>query len=138
MSSEDSIKFHTPLPGLAIPSNEASGIISDFLVRFRKTTPAQTPSNIPTACVLQGRKYLDVLIPPKLVEKHEILFYVDSTFLLHKTCPSEVLRYLAVREIWEEYDMCLFDKGLEWCIGITHNNHTIISDANGIFGLNPD
>ena len=134
MLSDSSTKFDTPLPGRPVASDVAERVISDFLLRFRKTAASQSPSNIPTACVLRGRKFRDLLIPPKLLEKHQILFFLESASILNVVDPSAVVHYFEERKPWEDYDICLFDESLEWCIGITHNGDTIITDAEGVLG----
>ena len=48
--------------------------------------------------------------------------------LLRIATPLEVLDYLKNKEPWEDYDICLFDDSLEWCVGITHNDEIFVTD----------
>ena len=130
MDPEDIQKFDTPLPGELVERIKAEKIINDFRERFRKADPSQTPSNLPIACVLRGSKDKDILQSPKLLGKHQILFFLESASLLYSTKPQAVLDYLSKRQPWEDYDLCVFDESLEWCIGITHNDDIIVSDPN--------
>jgi len=97
-----------------------------FLARFRTVSPAAVASNIPTACVLKGRRTPDYLNSRYFLTRKSVFFYLDSQEGLHQTEPAEVLQYLSTREPWENYDICLFDETLEWCVGITHDNYVIV------------
>ena len=126
-------RFDTPLPGQIMTGMEAEKIIKGFLHRFRKVDSARVPSNLPTACILQGRKLKDISNIPNLLRKPRIFFYLDpAPCFLYLTEPESVLNYLAKRQPWEDYDICLFDESLEWCIGITHNDDIIVSDTKGV------
>jgi hypothetical protein len=120
-------RFDTPLPGELVPENEAAKLIDRFLLRFRTTDPAEVPSNIPTACVLDGAIDEQVLGSTAFKKLDQIFLFVEGAGLVCKTTPDEIIDYLSLREPWEVYDLCLFDNDLEWCIGLTHNEQVIVA-----------
>ena len=135
MAPEELPKFDTPLPGQIIAGTAAEKVVSDFLRRFRKGDPRRVPSNLPTACVVEGHKDKNILKSPNFLAKQRVFFFLDpDPPLLYSADPSSVLKYLAIRQPWEDYDICLFDESLDWCIGITHNDDVIVSDVKGVLG----
>lgn len=131
MSQKELTHFDTPLPGQLVESTTAEKIVADFRQRFRIADSARIPSNVPTACLLQGDKATNVFQSQKFLEKDRIFFYLESASLLYLAEPQTILHYLAGRQPWEDYDICLFDESLEWCVGITHNDDVIVSDTKG-------
>lgn len=126
--NEFPLQFETQLPGDEVPQQEASQLVEKFIKRFRKCKVPETPSNVPTACVLDGRKDRDYLVKPAFQRRNSVLFYLESGRVLRRTTPAEAANYFAVREPWEDYDVCLFDESLEWCVGVTHNDDVIVID----------
>jgi|ERR1035438_1921805 hypothetical protein len=126
--NEPALHFETPLPGDEVPKQQASLLVEAFIARFRLCKPSQTPSNVPTACVLQGRKDREYLGKPRFLNRKSVLFYLESAHCLRRTTPIEAADYFSAREPWEDYDVCLFDESLEWCVGITHNDDVIVID----------
>lgn len=126
--SESTLKFETPLPGDEVPQQEASQLIERFIKQFRKCKAPETPSNIPTACMLNGRKDREYLALPRFQNRKCILFYLESAHLLRRTSPAAAANYFSLRAPWEDYDICLFDESMEWCVGVTHNNDVSVID----------
>lgn len=120
-------EYDTPLPGGTVSDGEAAAIKKAFLAKFRGVDHARVPSNIPTACVLQGHDNPAYLKESRFLNRKSIFFYTDGGGL-RRSNPVEVLHYLEVREPWESYDICLFDETLSWCVGITHNDSIIVVD----------
>ncbi|MDB6034853.1 MAG: hypothetical protein JWM16_5191 [Verrucomicrobiales bacterium] len=133
MNSQEPPQFDTTLPGQVVRGCEADKITEEFLRRFRNADPAKIPSNVPTACMLQGRKGGGIFQSPKFLGKKRVFFFLESASLLHSADPQAVVNYLAQREPWEDYDICLFDESYEWCVGLTHNDDIIVSDPKEVF-----
>ena len=88
---------------------------------FRKTDPAKVPSNIPTACVLDGMLDAQVLTSREFKQRSKVYVFVEGAGIVFVAKPQEIIKYLSARQPWEDYDICLFDENMEWCIGLTHN-----------------
>lgn len=124
--SETTDDFHTPLPGKEVFGEEVNLLRKAFLAKFRVFGAGKVPNNLPTACVLNGRRFPNYLNSPYFLTRKSVFFYLDGQSSLWETTPAQVLHYLSIREPWEDYDICLFDDTLEWCVGITHNNYVIV------------
>jgi len=126
--SEPTPQFATPLPGDKVPKQEASLLTKKFKDKFRKYTESEIPNNVPTACLLMGRKDHAYLDNPRFLKHKNILFYLEAACILHRASPMVIAHYFLIREPWENYDVCLFDESFGWCVGITHNDDVIIAD----------
>jgi hypothetical protein len=127
--NEPTPQFETQLPGDQVPQQQAKLLVKAFIEKFRTCEPAVTPSNIPTACVLQGRIDHEFLSDSRFLARKEILFYLESADCLRRTTPTSAAHYFSTREPWEDYDVCLFDESLEWCVGVTHNDDIIVIEC---------
>lgn len=125
-------QFETPLPGLVVPDGIASGLLDAFIEKFRGIIPPEVPANLPTACVLKGRKDPDYLRRAPFVSRTIVLVWFETAKRLHQATPDEILKYLADKQPWEDYDICLFDETLHWCVGLTHNNDVIVVERADI------
>lgn len=120
-----------PEPGDEISSEKAKLIIADFLTKFRSKN-VNIPSNLPAACQLRGIKDIDVLKASNFLNLNKVFYYFDSSNQLFEASPKEVSEYYNSRQPWEDYDFCIFDSEMRWCIGITHNDDVILVDPEGV------
>ena len=127
--NKESENFDTPLPGVIVSEIEAAKLIIRLLLRFRKTDPAKVSSNIPTACVLDGMLDDQVLTRRKFKERLKVYVFVEGAGIVFVATPQEIINYLSARQPWEDYDICLFDENMEWCIGLTHNGQVIVAGS---------
>ena len=98
---------------------------------FRKQEIGVTPSNLPTACTLDGRKCdLAVFEESFLKQSQQAYVYFENTSELYKATPAQLVAYLSKKEPWEDYDICIFDSGMKWCIGVTHNDDIVLSEKS--------
>ena len=123
---------NTKEPGEEILGNEAEQVILKFLNKFRKKD-VNIPSNLPTACQLDGLKNNNILESSKFLNIDKVFYYFDSSKQLFKASTKEITDYVKKRQPWEDYDFCIFDLEVKWCIGITHNDDVILVDPEGVF-----
>ncbi|WP_028314852.1 hypothetical protein [Desulfatibacillum aliphaticivorans] len=124
----------TKEPGIEISSQEAKPIVEAFLAKF-KSKDVNIPSNLPTACQLKGIKDIDVLRSSKFLNLNKIYYYFDFSNQLFETLPKEILEFYDSLQPWEDYDFCIFDSGMKWCIGVTHNDDVILVDPERILNF---
>ena len=122
---------YTPEPGDEIKADKAKGIIKKFLDKYRKDD-VNIPSNLPTACQLNGIKKAEVLKSSKFLNYNKVFYYFDSSDSTFEAYPNDIFEYYCRRLPWEDYDFCIFDFEMKWCIGITHNDDVILEDPEGI------
>jgi hypothetical protein len=122
---------NTPEPGVEIEAEKAQPIISEFLDKFREKD-VSIPSNLPTSCQLEGKKNNDILSSLKFLNYDKVFYYFDASNQLFEASPNELSEYFNKRQPWEDYDFCIFDPEMKWCIGITHNDDVILLDPEGV------
>lgn len=122
---------NTPDPGRPVPETDAKPIIETFLKKFRESN-IKVPSNLPTSCTLKGLKGEKVFRSRKFLQYGHVYLYFDYTSQLLKTTPEEAVEYYKKKQPWEDYDFCIFDSELKWCIGVTHNGDVILVDNENL------
>ena len=63
------------------------------------------------------KRHLEAIVSPVF-----ILFEYDDD--LRVVRPQEVIAFVAALQPWEDYDFCVFDAELNWCLALTHNGDT--------------
>jgi len=81
--NDQEAQFDTPLPGTVVPDAIASGLLKAFIAKFRGIDPPEVPGNLPTACVLKGRKDPDYLHRVSFASRNNILVWFETAKLLH-------------------------------------------------------
>lgn len=114
----------TPDPGAPMASAPARERLSEFRSRFR---PRQDiPDNVPTACLLQGDRDPEVLKSPEFLRHDVVHVMFEYNEQVRVATAIEVARYVEERQPWEDYDLCICNPALTWCIGVTHNEDVIV------------
>ncbi len=129
MSNNDD---NTPDPGIRIDEIIAKPIISKFLKIYRIQDPT-IPSNLPTCCILEGIKNSLVLYSNKFLSYKKVYLLYEPSKQLYEVSPPNFLDYLRIKQPWEDYNMCVFDEDMTWCIGVTHNDDVIVVDTENYF-----
>jgi hypothetical protein len=120
----------TPRPGTLLSELEAKSILSEFLSRYRRE-PNGVPSNLPTACTLDGVERKSVLDSQQFLSHQELYVLFEYPRQLFKSSARDIATFVKSKEQWEDYDLCIFSKGLSWCVGVTHNDKIILVDNGG-------
>lgn len=121
--------FDTPMPGRRVPDAEAHDLIVALEKRFRRKDPLRIPSNLPLACSIIGRKDPDYFTTAEFLRLENVLFLLEGASLLFEASSKDVNEYFQRREPWEEYDICVFDRTLAWCVGMTHNGDVVVANS---------
>jgi hypothetical protein len=116
---------HPKKPEILTANMCDANLVVYFLHTYRKES-SRTSSNIPTACLLEGKRGQSVsdLIPAS--GDDEIFVYYERDAALRKDLIRNVAAFWEAREPWEDYDFCIFPRSLDWCIGFTHNDYCIL------------
>jgi hypothetical protein len=116
----------------------ARPIIDKFVKNYRRNLYNGMPENVPTACTLDGTKNLDIIHTEtfRLIKKLYVLF--ESPDELYVASGEDVLGFYDSLEPWEDYDFCVFDDSLNWCIGVTHNEDVIVIDKTSVLSNQAD
>lgn len=118
------------VPGRKIESDEAKQIISNFRHAFRRLSPQEIPDNLPTACIIEGLENQNAFDDIKFLSLDQIYILFENEQELRSTTPKLLKDYYDNRQIWEDYDFCVFDEQYLWCIGVTHNGQIFVDDPH--------
>jgi len=129
------VKNHTPLQGRAVSTSEADRILPVFLERYRVRELNGIPSNLPTACTLDGVENESVLDSNRFLSQGDLYILFEYPRKLFVASPKSIVEYLRSKEPWEDYDVCIFSADLSWCVGVTHNDQVILVDKAGQFAI---
>jgi hypothetical protein len=116
---------NSTMPKILTANTSESELVSSFLGAYRKQSPL-IPSNLPTACLLEGRKARTVADLLLNFDDQEVFVYWDQGTALRRESFRVVSKFWATREPWEDYDFCVFPRSLDWCIGFTHNAYCVL------------
>ena len=116
---------NSTMPKILTANTSESELVSSFLGAYRKQSPL-IPSNLPTACLLEGRKARTVADLLLNFDDQEVFVYWDQGTALRRESFRVVSKFWATREPWEDYDFCVFPRSLDWCIGFTHNDYCVL------------
>lgn len=108
--------------GTAFEGEEQSALVEDFLRVFRPVLPASKPSNIPTACILNGESIDGGIKAVGVVRNQDVILLFEYPICARKADASRALEFMKLKEPWEDYDCCIFDESLSWCLGVNHND----------------
>ncbi|PUA28740.1 MAG: hypothetical protein B0W54_09980 [Cellvibrio sp. 79] len=79
-------------------------------------------SSIPVACRFACSQSYDSFQREWFDEKLSYVVYMENYGVMVLTEPYKFLKFLEEREPWEDYDVCIFDRGLTFCVALTHND----------------
>ncbi len=51
-----------------------------------------------------------------------MIVYVENYETMIRTTAPAVLQFLKAREPWQDFDVCIFDDEISWCVALTHND----------------
>ncbi|HEY8941424.1 MAG TPA: hypothetical protein VIM59_14590 [Cellvibrio sp.] len=55
-------------------------------------------------------------------EKERYVVYMENYEVMVLSKADDFVKFLNNREPWQDYDACIFDENLTFCIAITHND----------------
>lgn len=122
----------TPDPGTPMAADRARERLSEFRSRFRPKQ--EIPDNVPTACLLRGERDSEVLNSAEFLRHGVVHVMFEYDEQVRVATASEVAKYVAERQPWEDYDFCVCDPALSWCVGVTHNEDVIVVGRNEMRG----
>lgn len=51
-----------------------------------------------------------------------MIVYMENYEVMIRTTAPAALKFLKDREPWEDFDVCIFDDEISWCVAMTHND----------------
>lgn len=123
---------HTPRPGRLLSASDRDLILPQFLSKYRVKELNNIPSNLPTACTLDGIEDSRVFESARFLSVPEVLVLFEYPRELFVASPVSVVEFIKAKAPWEDYDICVFPRDLMWCVGLTHNDKIFVVDKSGV------
>ena len=111
-----------------MPPEKSDELVATLVERYRLADPAKVPSNVPTACVVTGSEAPELLYSGDLQDKEQLYVFFENLQSVRLTSGRDLSAFLRDREPWEDYDICVFEEGLEWAAFLTHDDRTVLID----------
>src|ERR1043166_9605644 len=100
------------VPEILVANTTDQLLVSDFLKAYRPSSP-HIPSNLPTACLLEGKRGSVLNEVGQFSDDDEVFVYYEAESALRRDSVGRVVAFWNSREPWEDYDFCVFPRSLE-------------------------
>ena len=60
------------------------------------------------------------LVP--IYNREEVIIFFENYHIMMKSSWGKAIAFLKEREPWEDFDVCIFDESMDWCVALTHND----------------
>ena len=117
----------TPYPGTRADDQRARTVAEGFRSLFRNVLYEDMPENVPTACTLAGLDGADMIASDEFRHKERLLVLFENPDELYVASGEQIFSYVSNRNPWEDYDLCIFDEAMTWCVGVTHDDKIILA-----------
>jgi|SRR5215211_75245 len=111
----------TPKPGVRLPEEIEQSVLSQFYTTFRRDISDQAP-NVPTWSTFASpmRVEEDILSHAELTKHETLNVLFENQSAVYSANAQEIKNFFSHREPWEDYDIYIFPKSMDWCIAFTH------------------
>ncbi|MGJ5066892.1 hypothetical protein [Bradyrhizobium oligotrophicum] len=126
--------------GPLVPDTEAKQIRARLLARLENYFFSDRSDAIPIACRIEPTDRADELQESWFSGVQAVIVYIENYETMIRTTVPAVLQFLKAREQWQDFDLCIFDDGISWCVALTHNDEAKrvrLVDYNDSTGLPP-
>lgn len=78
--------------------------------------------SMPIACRIRPMKDPGRLEASWFSHEKAVVVFLENDGVMVSTTVDALLLFLEKREPWQDFDMCIFDQGMTWCVALTHND----------------
>lgn len=110
------------LLGAAVPQSDASRMRARLLECLAGHFIPDRSGAIPIACRIEASEHADELQDGWFSGVNAVIVYVENDDLMIRATASAVPQFFKAREPWEDFDVCIFDEEMTWCVAVTHND----------------
>jgi len=108
--------------GPLVPDSEAKQIRTRLLERLEGFLFSDRSDAIPLACRIEPTEHADELQENWFLGVQSVIVYMENYETMIRTTVPAVLQFLKARESWQDFDLCIFDDEIRWCVALTHND----------------
>lgn len=89
---------------------------------------ADRSDSIPISCRFIPSKSADNLEEKWFSDGVTYIVYMENYEVMILSDAKNFLKFLNEREPWQDYDVCIFDENLTFCVALTHNDEVKVID----------
>ena len=108
--------------GRLVPDTEAKQLRARLLLRFKSHFYSDRSDVIPVACRIEPMEQANELQESWFSGIQAVIVYMENYETMIRTTAPAVLQFLKAREPWQDFDVCIFDDEINWCVALTHND----------------
>lgn len=108
--------------GKALPDNLKAELRKKLLKELEFHQHVERNQQVPISCQIKAMEVSSSLEQSWFVHETLIIAYFENYDVMVLTDARHVLEFLAQREPWQDFDVCLFDQEITWCAALTHND----------------
>lgn len=108
--------------GALVPDTEAKQIRARLLARLEGYFYSARSDEIPIACRIEPTEYANELQESWFSGVKTVIVYMENYGTMIRTTAPTALQFLKAREPWQDFDVCIFDDEISWCVALTHND----------------
>lgn len=110
------------LLGTLVPDTEAKQIRAHLLARLDGYFFSARSGAIPIACRIAPTEFANELQESWFSGVQAVIVYMENYGTMIRSTVPAVLQFLKAREPWQDFDVCIFDDEISWCVALTHND----------------
>ncbi|MDR7090661.1 hypothetical protein [Cellvibrio fibrivorans] len=85
--------------------------------------------SIPISCRINSSELANDLEKKWFHEGRRHIVYMENYDVMILSKVDDFLTFLANREPWQDYDVCIFDEEITFCVALTHNEEIKVVHA---------
>lgn len=108
--------------GKVLPSEQVAELRRKLLQKLDMHLYHDRMDSIPISCRIKPIKESRRLEAAWLPESKDIVAFMENYETMILTNANTLLPFLEKREPWQDFDVCIFDQEMTWCVALTHND----------------
>lgn len=114
--------------GRKLPSEEVVKLRQQLLQKLDAHLFRDRMESMPIACRIRPMKESSRLEESWFSRETVMVAFIENDCSMVLTTVDTLLSFLEKREPWQDFDMCIFDQEMTWCVALTHNDEVKFVD----------
>lgn len=110
------------LIGEKLPAVEAENLRVRLMKQAEIHRITERMPGIPIACQINATETSDHIELAWFGGEETVIAFFENDNVMVRATVSFLLDFLAQREPWQDWDVCIFDCDVTWCAALTHND----------------
>ena len=108
--------------GKVLTQEQAAHLRHKLLERLATHLYSDREECIPISCQIKPMQQGHQLDVTWFSGSGELVVFMENYDTMVLSTSGPVLKFLNNREPWQDFDVCIFDQEVTWCVALTHND----------------